>query len=214
MVTPLGSKRPDPSSPLKNPCLERANLIGMSKPGRWKEIETEFLEDCRVFTVSRTTAESPADGRHHPFFRIDSVDWVNVVPLTSDDEVVMVKQFRHGLREITLEVPGGMVDPGEEPRAAALRELVEETGYRAGEIYDLGSVNPNPALFGNRLHTFVAKGCERVTEVANDEREETIVELVPRRKLRELVLAGKVDHALVLAALHFLDLYDERERGS
>jgi len=191
----------------------------MSNPGRWKKIETEFLQDCRVFTVSRTTAESPVDGSHHPYFRIDSVDWVNVVPLTSDDEVVMVKQYRHGLQEITLEVPGGMVDPGEEPQAAALRELLEETGYRAGEIFALGSVNPNPALFGNRLHTFVAKGCELVAEVANDEREETIVELVPRRKLRELVLEGKVDHALVLATLHLLDLYDldlneERERGS
>ena len=186
----------------------------MSKPERWKEVETEFLEDCRVFSVARTTAESPQDGTLHPFYRIDSVDWVNVVPVTAKDEVVMVKQYRHGLREITLEIPGGMVDPGEEPETAALRELLEETGYRAGEVRSLGNVNPNPALFGNRLHTFVARDCELVTEVANDEREETVVELVSREKLRELVSAGKVDHALVLAALHFLDLHENHEHGS
>ncbi len=185
----------------------------MSKPGRWKEVETEFLVDCRVFSVSRTTAASPRDGVHHPFFRIDSVDWVNIVPLTSKDEVVMVKQFRHGVSEITLETPGGMVDSGENPEAAAVHELLEETGYRAGEVRKLGSVNPNPALFGNRLHSFVALHCEHVAEVVNDEREETVVELVPRRRLRELVAEGQVDHALVLAALHFLDLYEERERG-
>lgn len=186
----------------------------MPKPGRWKEVGTEFLQDCRVFSVSRTMAMSPRDDARHPFYRIDSVDWVNIVPLTSDDEVVMVKQFRHGAREITLEIPGGMVDPGENPEGAALRELVEETGYRAAEVRGLGSVNPNPALFGNRLHSFVATGCERVAEVANDEREETVVELVPRRRLRELVREGHVDHALVLATLHFLDLHRERESGS
>ena len=186
----------------------------MSKPGHWKEVETEFLQDCRVFSVSRTTAVSPQDDTRHPFYRIDSVDWVNIVPLTSQDEVVMVKQFRHGLREITLEIPGGMVDPGEKPEEAALRELLEETGYRAREVRKLGSVNPNPALFGNRLHTFLAEGCEYVAEVANDEREETVVELVPRRRLRELVMEGQIDHALVLATLHFLDLQEERERGS
>jgi len=186
----------------------------MSKPGHWKEVETEFLQDCRVFSVSRSTAESPQDARRHPFFRIDSADWVNIVPLTSEDEVVMVKQYRHGLREITLETPGGMVDPGETPQAAALRELLEETGYRAQDVCELRSVNPNPALFGNRLHTFVARGCEHVADVKNDEREETVVELVPRRKLRDMVMEGKVDHALVIAALHFLDLHDERERGT
>jgi 8-oxo-dGTP pyrophosphatase MutT (NUDIX family) len=183
-------------------------------PGRWEEVETEFLQDCRVFTVSQATAKSPRDGTHHPFFRIDSVDWVNIVPLTADDDVVMVKQYRHGLREITLETPGGMVDPGENPETAAVRELLEETGYRAGKVHKLGSMNPNPALFGNRLHSFVAYGCEHVGEVSNDEREETVVELVPRRKLRELAVAGEVDHALVLAALHYLDLYEERKRGS
>ena len=118
----------------------------------------------------------------------------------------MVKQFRHGSRTVTLEIPGGMVDPGEDPATAAARELLEETGYRAAEVVPLGSVNPNPALFGNRVHTFLAPGCERVAEIQNEGAEETHVALVPRDGLRARVLAGEVDHALVLAGLYWWEI--------
>ena len=96
----------------------------MSGPTRWTALETEFLQDCAVFSVSRTLSESPRTGDRHDFFRIDSADWVNVVPITATGEIVMVRQYRHGSREITLEIPGGMVDPGETPAQAAGRELL------------------------------------------------------------------------------------------
>jgi ADP-ribose pyrophosphatase len=178
----------------------------MSKPRRWTALETELLQRCAVFTVSRVRTRSPKTGEAHDFFRIDSSDWCNIVPLTEGGEVVMVKQYRHGAREVTLEIPGGIVDPGETPTEAAARELVEETGYRAEEVVPLGGVNPNPALFGNRLHTFVGYGAKLVGSVENEGTEETAVELVPEPELRRLVLAGRVDHALVVSALHLLDL--------
>jgi 8-oxo-dGTP pyrophosphatase MutT (NUDIX family) len=185
----------------------------MSGPRRWTALATELLQECEVFRVSRTQARSPRTGDRHAFYRIDSVDWVNVVPITDDGRVVMVRQYRHGLGELTLEIPGGMIDPGESPAEAAARELLEETGYRAAELVPIGTTSPNPALFGNRVHSFLGRDARRVGEVRNDGSEETAVELFSQPELRRIVRAGGVDHALVLAALHFLDLHREETSG-
>jgi 8-oxo-dGTP pyrophosphatase MutT (NUDIX family) len=178
----------------------------------WTTIVRERIHACRVFDVQRIRSRSPRTGRDHDFYGIDAPDWVNVIPLAEDGRVVMVRQFRHGADALTLETPGGMVDPGESPAEAAARELVEETGYRAGEILPLGGVNPNPALFGNRLHVFLARGAQRVAQRPPgdgepDGTEETAVELVEPGELRRLVLEGGVDHALVVAALSLFDLH-------
>ena len=155
-----------------------------------------------MFRVSRTLARSPRTGDVHPFYQINADDWVNVVPVTRDGQVVMVRQYRHGCQQVTLEIPGGMVDPGEAPAAAAARELLEETGFRAERVEPIGSVNPNPALFDNQLHIFLATGCEAVAEIRNHgETEETRVELVPEPEIDRMVLDGRIDHALVVAAI-------------
>ena len=151
--------------------------------------------------------ESPSTGDSHPFYRIESPAWVNVVALTELDELVMVRQWRQGLRAVTLEIPGGLVDPGETPAEAGARELLEETGFRAGRMTSLGSINPNPALFANRCHMQVAQGCVRVAEIQNSATEETIVELLPLAALPDLLRSGGVDHALVVAALYAYELW-------
>jgi 8-oxo-dGTP pyrophosphatase MutT (NUDIX family) len=178
-------------------------------PEHWTEVGRELLCDCRVFDVSRCWTRSPKDGRTHAFYRIDAEDWVNVIPVTPEGEVVMVRQFRHGLGHVTLEIPGGIVDPGEEAEGAAARELREETGYRAGPVRFLGASNPNPALFGNRVHTYLAEGCVPEGEIQNSATEETQVVLIPRVEIPARLRAGEIDHALVIAALHWWQIDGE-----
>ncbi len=169
--------------------------------GDWPEVERQSLIDCRIFSVECSRVKSPQDGRIHDFYRILSVDWVQIVPVTAQREIVMVRQYRHGPGEVTLEIPGGLVDSGEDPQTAAVRECLEETGYRASGVRPLGSVNPNPALFANRLHSFVAELAEPVGPIRNEGAEQTELELVPEERIPELLLTGSIDHALVATTL-------------
>ena len=189
---------------------ERRGLPG--EPPPWRVLREEHLQHCRVFDVHVATMQSPHTGTSHPFYRIESPAWVNVVALTPGEDLVFVRQFRHGSRVVTLEIPDGLVDPGESPAEAAARELLEETGYRAGRLASLGSLNPNPALFGNRCHMEVALDCVPAGEIRNSATEWTQVELVPLVELRRLVAAGAIDHALVVAALYAFELW--RARGA
>jgi ADP-ribose pyrophosphatase len=175
----------------------------MSGPANWRTLSERPLANYRVFEVTELHRQRADTGQAHMFYRIESVDWANVIPITTTGEVVMIRQFRQGAGCETLEIPGGMVDEGEDIAAAAARELLEETGYRAGNVMALGSVFPNPALFSNRIHSFVATGCERVAEIANDANEETTIELVALEDIDRLLLEGKIDHALVMAAFHW-----------
>jgi ADP-ribose pyrophosphatase len=167
----------------------------------WRELTREPVADCRVFKVERSIAISPVDEKPRPFHRIQSVDWAQIVPITTDGQVVMVRQYRHGDQRVTLEIPGGLLDPGEDPATAALRECLEETGYRARAALPLGVIAPNPALFANRLHSFYAVDVEPESAVQNTGTEVTEVVLVPAADLEELLLAGEIDHALVAGTL-------------
>jgi 8-oxo-dGTP pyrophosphatase MutT (NUDIX family) len=162
----------------------------------WREVAREPVADCRVFSVERSIAESPVDGTRHDFYRIHSGSWAQIVPVTKDGDVVLVRQYRHGARKVTLEMPAGLVDPGEDPAQAALRECLEETGYRAENPISLGVVYPNPALFANRLYAYVAVDVVPERAIQNVGAEETEVVLVPTRELPKLMLNGTIDHAL------------------
>jgi ADP-ribose pyrophosphatase len=167
----------------------------------WRRQQRRVIADCRIFTVNESTSVSPLTQNEHLFYFLETADWVNVVPVTDDDEVVLVRQFRHGAERITLEIPGGMVDPGEAPAVAAARECLEETGYATNQLISLGSLNPNPAIFSNSLHTWLAPVVHSGAEIANQSPEHTQVQLVPLVQIPEMLLSGAIDHALVVATL-------------
>jgi 8-oxo-dGTP pyrophosphatase MutT (NUDIX family) len=177
----------------------------------WRELAREPVADCRIFGVERSIAASPIDGAPRAFYRLRTPDWAQVVPITPAGEAVLVRQFRHGPRQWTLEIPGGLVDPGEDPAQAALRECLEETGYRARALTALGVVNPNPALFANKLYAFIAHDAQPVQAIQNTGTEQTEVVLVPVSELRGLLLSGEIDHGLVAGALwRFLHEHAQR----
>jgi len=177
----------------------------------WSETSRETVGDYRIFTVERSIAESPVDGQTRTFHRIQSQSWTQIVPITADGQIVLIRQFRHGSQRVTLEIPGGLVDAGEDPAEAAMRECLEETGFRARHAEPLGVVNPNPALFANRLHGYFATGVERESAVQNTGTEITEPVLVPVRDLPAMLLSGEIDHALVAQTLwRYLYLHGPR----
>jgi 8-oxo-dGTP pyrophosphatase MutT (NUDIX family) len=173
----------------------------------WKRLESETVYTCKVFSLRRDRSRSPRTGNDHDFFVLDAGDWVNIVPIRSDGRVVLIRQYRHGVADFTLEVPGGMVDATDpSPLAAARREMIEETGYDSEDVIALGQIHPNPAIQGNRCHTFLARDVERRFEPSFDTTEETEVELVPLAEIPGLVRSGRISHALVVVAFYWHDL--------
>lgn len=173
----------------------------------WERIDTERRGDYKVFSVRQDLSKSPASGREHTFYVIESTDWVNIIPVTVDGRIVFIRQYRHGTEEITLEVPGGMVDPGESPAEAALREMQEETGYDAQRVVYLGSVAPNPAIQNNQCHTFLALDARLEGQQELDGAEEISVTLVEADEVPGLITSGRITHALVVTAFYFFDRY-------
>jgi len=166
----------------------------------WRTLRRGDEQDFTILRIREDLLEDPA-GREHPRVIISSADWVNVLAITAEDEAVLIRQFRAGIGGDTLEIPGGMVDPGETPGQAAARELEEETGFVAARWVLLGVSHPNPALQPNRLHSFLALGCRRRGDPHLDPGEDIRLELVPAGALRELAGRGEITHALVLATM-------------
>jgi len=177
-------------------------------PRLWDIVSSTRDRSYRIFDLRTDRARSPRTGQEYDFYVLETAPWVNVIPLTAAREVVMIEQYRHGTREVTLEIPGGLIEPGDSPAEAARRELREETGYAGGELIDLGFVHPNPAIQNNRCHTFLAEGVTRAGGQEMDEKEDIEVLLVPLADIPRLIREGRISHALVIVA--FYRLFMER----
>ncbi len=183
----------------------------MIKP--WEILHSSVDRDYRVFKVRVDQAVSPRTKKAGEYYTLQSSDWVNVIPLTRDKKVVMIRQYRHGSRKVTLEIPGGLVDESD-PKHAAIRELLEETGYAGSEVSLIGSTNPNPAIFDNVCYTYLVEDATRVQDSSLEADEDIEVELIPLSSVPSLIQDGTINHALVIVAFHFFFQANGRAEGT
>jgi 8-oxo-dGTP pyrophosphatase MutT (NUDIX family) len=173
----------------------------------WPKKSSRPIGNFRVFTMRADVRQSPRTGKDHEFYVMDSVNWVNVVAITPDQQMVMVEQYRHGSDTVELEIPGGMVDAEDAtPLAAGCRELREETGYAGENARVIGSVFSNPAIMSNTCYTILVENCRIVAPVELDGGEDLLTRLVPISEVPGLVSAEKIRHSLVVAALYHFAL--------
>jgi ADP-ribose pyrophosphatase len=158
----------------------------------------------RVFDTAFVDGIHPRTGMTKRFSLINAVEWVNVIAIRPDERVVLIRQFRIGAGAICLEIPGGMVDPGESPAVAAARELAEETGYTSSRWEQIGRVNPNPAIMTNHLYTFLARDAVQTGAPRPEGSEVIEVETATLAECHAAIRDGRIDHALVIVAFAHL----------
>lgn len=174
-----------------------------ASPSRWKKLGETILTTTRIFDLRSALYRHPVRQTEKDFYVIHSPDWVNVLALTRDRHLVLVNQFRFGVDAFSWEIPGGVMDLGENPLDAGLRELREETGYVGGEAKILGSVHPNPAIQSNRCHLILVENVQRSAALEWDPDEEIEVFTAPVDQVYDWARSGKITHSLVLDALLF-----------
>ena len=168
----------------------------------WKVIEEQYYEKFRIFSAKRSRRENPRTGKPFDFFLMEGMDWTNTILLTPENNIVLVEQYRQGADRVTIELPGGAVEPDEDVMKAASREVLEETGFAVSEMNFLGSAFANPAMQSMKLHIFLGRTLDRTPQPQQLDSEEDIRIIVkPIDEFLEDVRQGKAEHALTVAAI-------------
>jgi 8-oxo-dGTP pyrophosphatase MutT (NUDIX family) len=172
----------------------------------WTFLRSHDVTDHHIFHLRHDLYRFEPSGQERDFIVLDTPSWVNVVPITTEGNAVLIRQYRHGIGDVVMEIPGGMIDGDESPEAAAARELREETGYVAENIRPLARVLANPAIMNNYCHLFVAEGCRNTGKTQLDAFESIDVLEHPLEDIPELIRNGTISHSMVIAAFAFMGL--------
>jgi ADP-ribose pyrophosphatase len=175
----------------------------------WTTTTKKVVAENPFLKLEEHQREEEGTGRHGYFFIVHAPDWVNIVALTEDNQVVLIEQFRQGSERIELEIPSGIVDENENPADAAIRELREETGYERtdkSEFKKIGEVIPNPAFIRNKCYTYLLTNVRLTGKTSFDEHEDIRAHLVPRNEIEKLITRGEIQHSLIITAFYWLRL--------
>ena len=172
-----------------------------SDPSKWEILSRVEPFSCPIFSLEKKRCRHPVRKREGDFYTIRTAEWVNVVAVTPERKIVLVRQYRFGIEDLSLEVPGGVVDLGEEPLAAGIRELREETGFVGGRARVIGKVHPNPAIQSNMCHIVLVEEAVQSAETDWDANEELSVLVESMDEVYRKMEVGEITHALALNAL-------------
>ena len=181
--------------------------MSKNSPSSWDLKDSHLHSDCRIFEVYKQRFRRRSDGEEGDFFVLETNSWVNVLAITPSRELVLVRQFRYGTQELSLEPPGGVIEKGEDPIEAGLRELKEETGYVGEKAVIIGSARPNAAILANQCHFVLVENVMKTAELSFDQHEELVTELHPLANLKRLVKEEQITHSIGLNAIFRLLLH-------
>lgn len=190
-----------------------SDSFSFSKP-KWDIIEDKKLLETPIFSLHQRELLPDKKKNTAPFVVLNAPDWINIIALTENQDVVLVEQYRAGIHESTLEIPGGMVDENEAPLEAARRELLEETGYQSENWLLLGKTSANPAFMNNYTSIFLAEECVKAGEQQLDGNEDIDIHLLELDRFLKLVQNSTVHHSVVVAAAaHLLLYFNQKEKA-
>lgn len=169
---------------------------------QWKTVSVTEVLKAYIFKYVKVKRESPSNGKVGEFDVIHCLNWVNVIAITTDNKIVLIKQYRQGTDKVTIEIPGGAVHHGEDSKVAAIRELREESGYTSENWTHIGRLDANPAFMTNYCDTYLALDAKKTHELELDPFEEIEVELHPANEIASMVAKGEITHSIVVSAFY------------
>ena len=171
---------------------------------KWETISQSKIEKFKIFDAVWYKRQHPEIKKESDFIVLLSNPWVNIIPLTTEGNIILIEQYRHGIDNLTIEIPGGLVENNEDTRLAAERECIEETGYIGeGEAVLIGENHPNPAFLNNICYHYLWKNCKKQKEQNLDIHEDIRVFELPIDKIKTMIFNKQITHSLVLDAFLF-----------
>ena len=167
----------------------------------WKRLSSKYLLKTQWLTVRKDKLRLPAGVEIDDYYVLEYPDWVNVIARTSEGEYIIEEQYRHGISEVCLEIPAGIVEPGEELLMTAQRELKEETGYEGGEWRLFCTSTPNPCAMTNRCYTYVADGVRKTSEPQREKTEDITIHLKTESEVFALLKEERIAEGVMLGPM-------------